>query len=283
MKGGTNSNGRLNKIGTSSVGTELKPIYLNDGVPTAVSNDFVDTSSAQTIMGTKTFYSSGFSTVSIKSARSSGNIGTVNFVDKDGNTKSSLYADTNGKVIIGTVGPDGITLTGQRTYSSSNTNDVVTIGSLQSSTDVVHTTGNEVISGIKTYSNMPIIQLASYPIFSYSNTTAVIQCTSAGGSAKRIMFDVIESTGDGKASVLFTVSSGNIVTSSSKTIIGTMASTIGIVIISNLIYITVKGACTIKDLYMRYGNSRKVTANMLATPIDVSDTTTYPNQYTVEW
>lgn len=43
---------------------------------------------------------------------------------------------------------------GQHTsYSSSNTNDVVTIGSLQASTDVVHRTGNESVAGQKSFTS----------------------------------------------------------------------------------------------------------------------------------
>lgn len=38
-----------------------------------------------------------------------------------------------------------------RTYNASNTSDVVTIGSLQSSTDVVHTIGSETIAGTKVF------------------------------------------------------------------------------------------------------------------------------------
>lgn len=38
-----------------------------------------------------------------------------------------------------------------RTYNSTNTDDVVTIGSLQASTDVVHTGGNEIVGGNKTF------------------------------------------------------------------------------------------------------------------------------------
>lgn len=47
----------------------------------------------------------------------------------------------------------------QRSYSASNTNDVITIGSLQASTDVVHTAGNETINGKKTISNNHTVNL----------------------------------------------------------------------------------------------------------------------------
>lgn len=40
-----------------------------------------------------------------------------------------------------------------RAYSSANTSDIVTIGTLQASTDVVHRTGNESIAGTKTFTN----------------------------------------------------------------------------------------------------------------------------------
>lgn len=44
-------------------------------------------------------------------------------------------------------------MTPYRAYNASNTTDVVTIGSLQASSDVVHRTGNESISGTKTFNN----------------------------------------------------------------------------------------------------------------------------------
>ena len=49
------TNGSVTKVGTSDVGTDLKPVKLVAGVPTAVTNNLVDTATAQTIGGTKTF------------------------------------------------------------------------------------------------------------------------------------------------------------------------------------------------------------------------------------
>ena len=48
------TNGSVTKVGTSDVGTDTKPIKLVGGVPTAVTNDLVDTATAQTINGLKT-------------------------------------------------------------------------------------------------------------------------------------------------------------------------------------------------------------------------------------
>lgn len=65
------------------------------------------------------------------------------------------YANSNYKEVALFTG--GYLIAPNRTYNASNTSDVVTIGSLQSSTDVVHTAGNEGIGGVKTFGNTPII------------------------------------------------------------------------------------------------------------------------------
>ena len=58
-----------------------------------------------------------------------------------GDWKGGLYLVTNGN--------DAWAECPKRTYDASNINDIVTIGSLQASSDVVHRTGNEYIEGIK--------------------------------------------------------------------------------------------------------------------------------------
>ena len=71
-------------------------------------------------------------------------------------TKIGLY---NGSALqwltlkSNSLGGDVYVIAPVRTYSASNTSDVVTIGSLQASTDVVHRTGNENISGVKIFTS----------------------------------------------------------------------------------------------------------------------------------
>ena len=49
------TDGSVTQIGTSNVGTDTKPIKLVGGVPTIVINDLVDTATAQTVGGAKTY------------------------------------------------------------------------------------------------------------------------------------------------------------------------------------------------------------------------------------
>ena len=104
------TDGSVTKVGTSNVGTDTKPIKLVGGVPTAVTNDLVDTATAQTISGAKTF-------------------------------------STNPTVKNGLGATDGYITAPSRAYNSANTNDIVTIGSLAANPSVIHATGNETKSG----------------------------------------------------------------------------------------------------------------------------------------
>ena len=219
MKCPTNANGTVTKIGTSSVGTDLKPIKLVNGVPTAVSNDFVDTTSTQNISGEKTFtkrvtfdyynpvlkldtgnsigMNIRFNTDTYNVAPS-GDISYVHTVyDKNnamegrlqfthGDTGSKLWRlmlvkndGTETKTEMKTLS-DGTTyvVCPNRTYNASNTSDVVTIGTLQSSTDVVHTSGNESVSGNKSF-------LSTLYIGSNSQYSARIDAYGETGSGNR--------------------------------------------------------------------------------------------------
>ena len=51
------SDGSVTKIGTGSVGSDLRPVKIVNGVPTAVANDLVDVVTNQTIGGIKTYSS----------------------------------------------------------------------------------------------------------------------------------------------------------------------------------------------------------------------------------
>lgn len=169
--------------GSVTVGSNLKPIKLVNGVATAVDNDLVSTTGDQNIAGAKTFsyapkLTSPTTAMTCQMERKipdpvSGNgyqyadyldgagnrIGVIGSrilsnpnglttiergVYMQGGNQGSLYANTNGSVFTGGV-------RNQRAYNSSNTEDIVTIGTLQASTDVVHRSGDETIAGLKTY------------------------------------------------------------------------------------------------------------------------------------
>lgn len=139
--------------GSVTVGSNLKPVKLVNGVATAVDNDLVDTKSTQTITGVKTLNSQNFTSFSVRSARTSGNIGGMNFVQGNDVTTGQVYGHTSGSILLNIpLGPTdgaGVMVMNQRSYLSTNTNDVVTIGTLQASTDVVHRSGTETVNGVK--------------------------------------------------------------------------------------------------------------------------------------
>lgn len=164
------TDGSVTKVGTADVGSDLKPIKLVAGVPTAVANDLVDTASAQTIAGPKTLTDDPVIQGSIPrlAIRNTGDVrGTtpadtkfsgVEFRDKNdavgGQVSTTHNATGLRKTFLEAIGQDGSTaqlglyneadgtkyMTGPaRTYDPGNTNDIVTIGLLQASTDVIHT------------------------------------------------------------------------------------------------------------------------------------------------
>lgn len=210
------TDGSVTKIGTATVGSDLKPVYLNAGVPTAVANDLVDTATAQTIAGTKTFYATTFSSIKVKSNRATGNIGGLDFVNKDDTTTAQVYGHTSGSITlsIGTAAADAaIMALRQRAYNASNTNDVVTIGSLQASTDVMHTAGNEAVAGIKKFSNQCWMANIGREITRPINASAVgkwirwCEFTSEYGSTNLIEM-IGTNANNGLFYIMFTVAGG---------------------------------------------------------------------------
>ena len=183
------TDGSVTKIGTATVGGDLKPVYLNAGVPTAVANDFVDVSTNnQSISGSKIFtngltvQASSYPNIYVKDTDShigdniSAEMGAV--VGRDGDDKRlgevrfiKNYNSTDGEISIAqlnTYKPNNLSSAERlqlrnsnnsgawaqapyRTYNPSNTSDIVTIGSLQASSDVVHTVNAETVNGLKTF------------------------------------------------------------------------------------------------------------------------------------
>ena len=118
--------------------------------------DAVDIASAQNITGTKTFKTSGYTSVKIASERITGNRGGLDFYDGNGNRQNSIYGSCSGIIALhpnpdNTATDNAVVIYNQRAYNSANTNDIVTIGSLQASSDVVHRTGNETVGGNKNF------------------------------------------------------------------------------------------------------------------------------------
>ena len=173
--------GSVTKLGTADVGSDTKPIKLVGGVPTAVTNDLVSTTGAQTIAGDKTFTSplkvekDGPSIEIIDTSEEVGvtpsfpTIAHMQFYDKNGGSTGgivTLHRD-NGtrKTFLAAVGErSSATLdlvveadntkyvtAPARAYDPTHTTDVATIGTLDGYTPMVRTTGAQTIGGIKTF------------------------------------------------------------------------------------------------------------------------------------
>lgn len=155
--------------GSVTVGSDTKPIKLVNRVATAVSNDLVSTGSvAQTVAGAKTF--SGdcvFTDNRIRIASDSDKYLTIRKANNTTDTHSIAFYNTG---LIGlypgreTGKTKAVVIDGQRTYDATHTTDIVTIGTLQASTDVVHRSGDETIAGAKTFTQY-MTQDTQWPVF----------------------------------------------------------------------------------------------------------------------
>lgn len=181
------TDGSVTQIGTSNVGTDTKPIKLVGGVPTVVTNELVDTVTAQTITGTKKYTNQYIRTSTVKPQNNSSLLSTVYtpaiYVNQLRNPSGTDIEDTMawlekydnstaqgvqiGLRTINSNGNRGTTyrlsmiydMSGTvayvtapyRTYDPANTNDVATIGTLDAYTPMVRTTGNQSISGTKSF------------------------------------------------------------------------------------------------------------------------------------
>ena len=171
--------------GSGSIGTDTKPIKIVNGAAVAVTNDLVDVASQQTISKLKIWQSNTSADTLIALRTNKTYVSGIQYSpqiefdaddtnEKNGvigsertsATNSRMFMDVHdpntgvwkGGLYLVTDGNDAWAECPKRTYDASNINDIVTIGSLQSSSDVVHRTGNENISGIKTfdtYSSIP--------------------------------------------------------------------------------------------------------------------------------
>lgn len=140
-------------------GTGYLETSAYDGTPVGLTSvltagNGVTLTTAQTITGTKTFNAGGFTDLVITTNRTGNeNIGGVSWFDSNNNRVSQIYSHLNGSLYLNSNAGMGVRVVGQRTYSASNTGDIVTIGSLQASTDVVHTSGTETIAGAKSFTS----------------------------------------------------------------------------------------------------------------------------------
>lgn len=161
--------GPASKLGTADLGTDTKPIKLVAGVPTAVTNDLatqtfvgaaldgyaamVRTTGNQTIEGVKTFYSSAYTEIDIKSARvgMGENIGGIRFINGNNVTGAYISGRVNGSVIfdLSNSSTKAVSIPEQRAYNAANTSDIATIGTLDAYSPMVRTSGNQTILGTK--------------------------------------------------------------------------------------------------------------------------------------
>lgn len=141
-----------------TVGSDTKPVKIVNGVATMVANDLVSTVGDSQINGIIRLYTTEQTRLEIKSARTGATqpIGGIQFQNSSGSAVSFLYSRVNGETGVQLLGSTkAFFVLDQRNYDATNTNDVVTVGTLQSSSDVVHTAGNETVNGIKTFSSVP--------------------------------------------------------------------------------------------------------------------------------
>lgn len=185
--------------GSVTVGSNLKPVKLVNGVATAVDNDLVDTASTQDIRGNKIFYDRPTfdywnPVLRLNAGHAIGfnvqlNVDEYNVAPGADKVYSQTVFDKNNvqeaklQYFHGTSGtkdwrlhvtkndgidiyaellrslPDGTTYStspwrGSENYPSMGTDEVITRGALQASTDVVHRSGDETIDGVKTFTSL---------------------------------------------------------------------------------------------------------------------------------
>lgn len=182
--------GSVTKLGTADLGSDTKPIKLVAGVPTAVTdalakNDaVVHNSGAETIAGAKTLSDTAtFTTANLSfilqgtaphgtiptsndyrefAYRMSGNNtnhGLISFITAattgNGNIRIRMcdYAGANPADFNIFSGSEKYMTGPSRAYNASNTSDVATIGTLDAYTPMVRTSGNQSITGNKSFLN----------------------------------------------------------------------------------------------------------------------------------
>ena len=209
---------------TTNIGTDTKPIKIVNGVATAVTNDLVDVSSAQSIGGRKTFTARMTRYGDSPAISLQDNTYVKGTIPATSREASVDYRDINdrreGYMMFRTLAGSGDSETlirqwnydesanngiriasgssnyvdlfaQQRTYNPSNTKDLVTIGSLQASSDVVHRTGNESVAGFKTFTDTIMIGSSSYGLRSQR----------ISNNSNRIFIEDTNSTGDVRATL----------------------------------------------------------------------------------
>ena len=164
--------------GSGNIGGDLKPIKIVNGEAIAVINELVDVATQQTIKKLKILESTISADILLALRTNKTYVSGIQYSpqiefdaddtnEKNGVIGSERTSATNSRMFLDvhdpvtgiwkgglyliTDGTDAWVECPRRTYNALNTNDVVTIGSLQASSDVVHRTGNETISDSKTF------------------------------------------------------------------------------------------------------------------------------------
>lgn len=137
----------------------------------------VHTSGNETIAGVKTFYSTGYTEVAIKTARTDAtqNIGGLHFINGNNDVGPYMTGAVNGRIIFDMTNCSvkAVQILQQRAYDASNIYDVATINTLDNYTPMVRTTGNQTVGGIKTFTSY----LDRYDA---SNTTSIFGAMKMG-------------------------------------------------------------------------------------------------------
>ena len=156
------TDGSVTKIGTANVGTNTKPIKLVGGVPTIVANELMDLNSQQTVTAEKTFMDSPIlvDTPLIFDGNQMHGI-----VSRDtGGNRSHILFDTNGKIILQPGeqggGVNAAVIDNQRAYDPANTDDIMTIGTMQQAMAITKSSPLTGISVI-TYGKIVIVNIVN--------------------------------------------------------------------------------------------------------------------------
>lgn len=196
-----------------STGSVYAQTFFANNKEVAVNENVVHKTGDESIDGVKTFI--GKSSVNVNVARikltestlgtaiTTNKWGAFQFVDIDNTSMggityafpknntcgyttihSSYNASTVYEIQLHAEQNQGYVTAPTRTYDASNTTDIVTIGSLQASTDVVHRSGNETIAGTKSFTAPVIIDSGNnvnpltirgnVPYITYTNSSADI-------------------------------------------------------------------------------------------------------------
>ena len=156
-------------------GLETRVLALETEMPTKADDTaVVHKTGDETIEGLKTFHGPNYSAIAIKTDRlgAQQNIGGLQFIDGNGNTKSYLTGSMNGRIVFDLQNADvkAVQSPYQRAYDPENIYDVVTIKTLNQYDLMVRTANAQTIAGVKTFTDGPVVGMSASPYFVFRRT-----------------------------------------------------------------------------------------------------------------